>query len=347
MISIVVPVKQINNYIYESITHYLRMDYSDFEVIFYPDYISNENIIKEGYELKLLNTHDNKLREYQLCFDSRFRFIETGETLPGEKRNLVMQHAKGEYFAFIDDDAYPSKNWLINAIEILKDETIGGVGGPAVTAPSENIFEIGSGKVYESYLCSGNLKYRYIPGIKKEIDDIPSVNLIVKKDVFNKIGGFSSKYYPGEDTKLCLDIINLGKRLIYDPNTLVYHHRRPLYKKHLIQVKNYALHRGFFVKKFPQTSFKFKYFIPSLFTIGIFFGPFVCAYISNLWYLYFGVLLLYILIAIHSLKSCLHTKQNAFYNLLLLVISFFGILVTHITYGTYFIKGLFIKDIDR
>ena len=345
MVSIIIPVKRINNYIYESITHFFNMEYSDYEVIVFPDYISDENIIEKDYELNSVNIFSDNLHEYQLCLDSRFRFIETGDIAPGKKRDLALLHARGEYFAFIDDDAYPSKDWLISALEILKKESVGGIGGPAVTADSNNIFEVGSGKVYESYLCSGGLKYRFVPSAMKEVDDIPSVNLIVKKDVFEKVGGFNSKFYPGEDTKLCLEIIGLGKKLIYDPDTLVYHHRRPLFVKHIRQLKNYATHRGFFVKKYPQTSFKLTYFIPSLFTMGLFLGPVICSFITSLWYLYFGTILLYIFLAIHSLKSCLYEKDNIVYNFTLLTISFFGILITHIFYGIYFIKGLLTKDI--
>lgn len=340
MISIIIPVKQINDYIYESITHFLNMDYADYEVIVYPDYIENKNINNTDFSLELINTFDNDLREYRLCLDSRFRFIETGELTPGEKRDLALLHANGEYFAFIDDDAYPSKNWLISALNILKDETIGGVGGPAITAPSEDIFKVASGKVYESYVCCGGLKQRYVPGIKKDTDDIPSVNLIIKKDVFEKVGGYSSKFYPGEDTKLCLAIINSGKRLVYDPNTLVYHHRRPLFAKHLKQIKNYALHRGYFVRLYPQTSFKLIYFIPSLFVIGLITGPIICMTILNLWSLYFGVIILYLLLAIHSLRSCLHRKEDIIYKISLLVLSLLGIFTTHIVYGVYFVKGL-------
>ena len=347
MISIIIPVRQINNHIYESITHFFEMDYSDFEVIIYPDYINEKDITKKDYELKLLKTYDNNLHEYKLKLDSRIRFIETGELTPGNKRDLAMIHAKGEYLAFIDDDAYPSKGWLVNAIDILKDETIGGVGGPSVTAPSKDIFRIASGKVYESFLCSGSLKYRYVPGNRKDVDDIPSVNLIVKKDVFEKVNGFNSKYYPGEDTKLCLEIINSGKRLIYDPNTLVYHHRRTLFKDHLMQIKNYALHRGFFVKKYPQTSLRINYFIPSLFAIGLFLGPIICKLIPTLWFIYKTTILLYVALSLYSLRSCLKTNESIINNIELLIISFFGILSTHITYGVYFIKGLLTKDINE
>ena len=35
---------------------------------------------------------------------------------------------------------------------------------------------------------------------EKYYDDWPSVNLMIKKDVFNSIGGFNTEHWPGEDT---------------------------------------------------------------------------------------------------------------------------------------------------
>lgn len=126
---------------------------------------------------------------------------------------MALQYARGEIFAFIDDDAYPREDWLKNAIHYFDDPEVGAVGGPAVTAPGDNVWQQASGKVYESFLCSGGYTYRYIPQAEREVDDLPSVNLIVRKDIFELIGGYDSNYYPGEDTKLCLDIVQkAGKK---------------------------------------------------------------------------------------------------------------------------------------
>ncbi|MBQ5511265.1 MAG: hypothetical protein IIT94_09040, partial [Prevotella sp.] len=74
----------------------------------------------------------------------------------------------------------------------------------------------------------------------------------------------------GEDTLLCEDIVyGQGKRLVYDPWAIVYHHRRRLFGPHLRQLGRYAFHRGYFVKKSPKTSFKLSYFVPSLFVLGL------------------------------------------------------------------------------
>jgi len=98
-------------------------------------------------------------------------------------------------------------------------------------------------------------------------EDWPTVNLLVRKDIFKKVGGFDTAYWPGEDTKLCLDILNAGYLIKYDPKAVVYHHRRSDLLKHLKQTGNYALHRGHFAKKYPKTSLKLFYFMPTIFDL--------------------------------------------------------------------------------
>jgi GT2 family glycosyltransferase len=161
----------------------------------------------------------------------------------------------------------------------------------------------------------------------------------VKREVFEQVHGYDSTFYPGEDTKLCLDIVNSGKKLIYDPAVLVYHHRRRLFGAHLRQVTNYAKHRGYFARKLPQTSLRFAYFLPTLFVAGLVLGPVVCAWIPVLWWFYVGVLVLYFILAAVSLRGCKNFK--------LFLISMAGILATHIGYGICFVKGLLSMELLR
>ena len=346
-VSIIVPVKYINAYIHEAIPYHLELDYSDYELIIFPDYVRDEDLVLGDSVIKLsLISCEGDLREYVLATDDRVRVIESGAVGPAEKRDLAFKYAKGDIFAFTDDDAYPRKDWLKNAVSGLEDESVGAIGGPAVTAMNDDIFKIGSGKVYESFLCSGGYTYRYIPGKWKEDDDIPSVNLIVKREVFEEVKGYDSTFYPGEDTKLCMDIVNTGKKLIYDPNVLVYHHRRSLFKGHLKQVTNYAKHRGYFAKKLPQTSLRPAYFIPTAFTLGLFGGPFVCMALPILWYLYLGVVGIYLLMALWSLRSCL-AYGSIIYRISLLLLSLAGIIATHLGYGICFVRGLLSKELLR
>ncbi len=263
----------------------------------------------------------------------------TGPVCPADKRDTAIKYAKGEIIAFIDDDAYPAKYWLKCALENFKDEEVAAVAGPAVTAPNDTLRQKASGVIFSSILVSGEYSYRYIPKIKREVDDYPSCNFLVRKSTMQELGGFNTKFWPGEDTKLCFDITKkLGKKIIYDPGVLVYHHRRPVFMPHLKQVANYALHRGYFVKKYPETSLKLPYFIPTLFLFALIAGAIFSLALVHIRTVYFLGLFLYLsLVLIFSIHK----------DLRLIPFVFSGIILTHLTYGFYFLKGLFYKKLSE
>lgn len=314
-VSIMIPCRKINGYARESIEHCLSLDYPDFEVLLLPD--SEQSIDS-------LNV----------------RVIPTGPIGPSEKRDLALDHASGEILAFIDDDAYPSECWLKEAVKHFKDDEVGAVGGPAVTPPGDSLLQKASGFVYSSFLGSGSLGFRYIPKGQREVNDYPSCNFIIKRSAFQQSGGFSTLFWPGEDTKLCLELTNeLHLKIIYDPQVLVYHHRRSLFRPHLRQVWSYAVHRGFFAKKFPQTSLKLSYFLPSLLCLGLVFGTVASFFNPVVELIFLSALGVYLLLA---LLSSLQSKEIEAIPLV-----FLGVITTHLTYGTGFIKGLLARRLVR
>jgi len=91
-VSIIIPVKEINDYIRESLPYIEALDYdkSKIEVIVLPDFESTVEG-KFSFELKI---------------------IPTTHIYPGEKRDIGVKASKGEIIAFIDDDVFPMKQWL-------------------------------------------------------------------------------------------------------------------------------------------------------------------------------------------------------------------------------------------
>ena len=267
------------------------------------------------------------------------RIIPTGPVNPAQKRDIAIEHAKGEILGFIDDDAYPAKDWLNKAMDNFKDSNIAAAGGPAVTPSGDTFRQRASGLVYSSPIVSAKFTYRYLPKKGRYVDDYPSCNFLVRKSIMQQLGGFDTKFWPGEDTKLCLEITKkLGKKIIYDPGALVYHHRRPLFAGHLRQVASYALHRGYFARRYPETSRRISYFIPSLFLLALVGGGilaplsafFRATYLS-------GAFLYLILVFIFSISK----------ELRLIPLVFFGIILTHLSYGFYFLKGLLVKSLKE
>jgi len=81
------------------------------------------------------------------------------------------------------------------------------------------------------------------------------------------------KYWPGEDTLICLAIKRLGKNWS-KLRMLLYIIIAVLLVPHLKQVSRFGLHRGFFAKRFRGISFKLTYFAPSLLVLSLFAGVF-------------------------------------------------------------------------
>jgi len=253
---------------------------------------------------------------------------------PCIKRNLGANIAKGKYLCFLDDDSYPHKNWLANIKnQINIYPNYAAFCGPALTPPTDNILQKASGYVWSSILGSGGAGlYRSQISKPRFVDDYPTVNFIVKKTEFDRIGGFNIKYWPGEDTIFCLDLINKHLKIFYHPSIIVYHHRREILAQHLAQTNRYAIHRGHFARIFPKNSLKIGYLIPTIFTLYFLSIP-----------IHKILLPLYIygiLIFITFIDILINSKK-----ILLSILSVLTIFITHLTYGLLFIKGYLSPDL--
>src|SRR3972149_11386562 len=149
-VTIVVPVKSFNENLAECIDRCLELDYQDYELL-----ILTDNPTKLNYP--------------------KTKVVPTGAVGPAEKRDLSLKYAEGEILAFLDDDAYPRSDWLRNAVRHFSNPQVAAVGGPAVTPPSDSLWQKASGAGFESKLGGGRFTYRYVPEQMQEVEDRKSV----------------------------------------------------------------------------------------------------------------------------------------------------------------------------
>ncbi|KKS80208.1 MAG: Glycosyltransferase [Candidatus Beckwithbacteria bacterium GW2011_GWA2_43_10] len=227
---------------------------------------------------------------------------------PATKRDWGAKKSVGSVLAFIDSDAYPDKHWLKNALIQFNNPNVAAVCGPGLTPPSDSTRQKISGLVWSTKIGAGPYTYRSRQEKSCFVDDYPSFNFLVKKKDFLAVSGFDTQFWPGEDTKLCHDLVyQLKKQILYSPQVIVYHHRRPIWLPHLQQISRYGFQRGRFVRLFPKTSRRFSYFLPLLLPL--------------IFPLYFLALII----------------TAVYYRSLFLAPVIF---LTHLVYALYFLKGL-------
>jgi cellulose synthase/poly-beta-1,6-N-acetylglucosamine synthase-like glycosyltransferase len=312
-VSIIIACKEVDGYALECVNCCKKLDYDNYEILLLPDYAS-ENI-------------------------NGVKIVPTGFVTPGRKRNIGIANAEGEFCAFIDSDAYPSRDWLRNAMKYFDGPMVAGVGGPGLTPEQDSLMQRGSGHVLSSFMVGG-ISSRYRAERVFESDDIHSCNFVARKSVLEEVGGWNEKYWPGEDTLICLAIKKLGKKLVEASDVVVYHHRRPLFKKHLKQVSRFGLHRGFFAKRFQGNSFKLTYFVPSLLVLSLFVGVFASLINSFLMNVMLLAVAMYLILG--SIATSLEVKEAK-----LVLPVWLGIIATHVVYGVSFLVGLMRPDLER
>jgi GT2 family glycosyltransferase len=316
-VSVIIPLKRINAYLRESLDVLRNQTYRNFDVYVITD--DPESFATPDLDVK---------------------WLSSGPVPPNIKRQMAAKQSDAEIVALLDDDAYPVPQWLSAAVAHFADADVVGVGGPGVTPQDDPPLQQASGAVYVSPLVSAGYTYRYVPAKQMDVDDYPSCNLMVRRVAFLRCVPECVRYWPGEDTKLCMLLTNDGSRIVYDPGAIVYHHRRKLFWGHFRQVWNYAVHRGFFAKRYPETSLRPAYFVPSAFLLA----NIACVALLTVGPARGALLALAVLYACAVVLSALATRRSHPANPLTVSV---GIYLTHLTYGLGFLSGLLRPELDH
>lgn len=162
------------------------------------------------------------------------KVVESKENLGfGRGNNLgVEKFPNYDAFLFLNNDVSVPKDWLGKLVDVLKsDERIGAVG-PKVLYSKNVVGEkriVNSAGIYVTKHFVGYDRYcdeddRSEFDVTEEVDALMGGAFLVKKSVFDEVGGFNKKmflYY--EDIDLALRIRDLGYLIYYCGTSEVYH----------------------------------------------------------------------------------------------------------------------------
>ncbi len=170
--------------------------------------------------------------------------VETNRN-PATRRNRAVSEARGEFLAFIDDDAVADLLWLAVASDYLRQfPKVVALGGPDPAPPDSSNEELISETLLATPLVgSGVLCHENRPGIFpiRYPSDIALVNLFIRRQAFT--GFDESVGYIGEDTALIADLMQRGE-VVYHSGVRVHHRRRAFPGPYLRQRWRYRVKTG-------------------------------------------------------------------------------------------------------
>lgn len=248
--SIIVPVYNRPDEVDELLDSLTRQTYHDFEVI----------IVEDGSAVPCKEVCD----KYKDRLDLHY-FMKPNSG-PGQSRNYGVERATGDYVLILDSDVVVPEGYLQAVDDELKREPCEAFGGPDRAADTFTPTQKAISYSMTSFFTTGGIR-----GGKKKLDKFypRSFNMGVRRDVYNKLGGFSKMRF-GEDIDFSIRIFKTGCRCRLFPGAWVYHKRRTDFRKFWRQVFNSGIARINLYKKYPE-SLKLVHLLPMVFTVGVFF----------------------------------------------------------------------------
>ncbi|WP_276502520.1 glycosyltransferase [Terrimonas pollutisoli] len=197
-----------------------------------------------NYEVIVVND-GSKDRLAEIVSEYPVRLISTSNRGLSNARNTGMLEAKGEIVAYIDDDAYPDKDWLRYLAYAYQTTPHAAIGGPNIAPDNDGPIAT----------CVANA-----PGgpvhvlLTDEIaEHIPGCNMSFRKDILLELGGFDPIYRAaGDDVDLCWRIQHTGRTIGFHPAAFVWHHRRNSLKAYWKQQKGYGKAEALLEAKWPE-----------------------------------------------------------------------------------------------
>ena len=197
------------------------------------------------------------------------RVVVTGFVSRGDKFDKALEGTHGELVAFLTAGARPGDGWQQRAIELMADDTIGAAGGPQLLPPDASTGQRAAWAVLSSRLGSGPLTYRFKRAAPREVADVTTTNVVVRRSALDAVGGFQSPSPLGDDVRLCYKLRSLlGLRILYDPGLAVEAPPAALSPPFLSSVGQWGRHRGDLSRRLMETTRLFPHAAPAVSLLG-------------------------------------------------------------------------------
>lgn len=238
-----------------------------------------ENFLGFDYEIIVVDNHSPDPSWKSLMDEfPQVHFVLLDENLGFSKaNNLGVKQAKGEYVYILNPDTEIEGDYFKEVLDFAdSQDALGAVGlrmhnakglflpeskrsVPALVNSFEKLFT----------KLSNDSKTYYRNDIDEtdiaDVDIMTGANLLMKKTVYEEVGGFDERYFMyGEDIDLCYTILQKGYKNYYYGRYAILHHKGESTIKDELYLSRFFGAMDLFIKKYYRRQQPFQYIIMRL-----------------------------------------------------------------------------------
>ncbi len=210
LVSVIIPMFNKTKYTLECLTSICRnRPINTFEII----------IVDDGSTEKASFSTVHNIR-YVRCDENKGFIIAC---------NIGASYANGKYLLFLNNDTQVFPGWLDELVKAFDVDADVGVVGSKIVYPSGYLQEAGAllrRDGLAELIGHGDDPSRPRYNFAREVDYCSGASLMIARELFRELNGFSEDYVPGyyEDSDLCFRVRKLGKKIVYQPTSVILHH---------------------------------------------------------------------------------------------------------------------------
>ena len=247
--------------------------------------------VKDGWQLKtvVIDNSSKKILKGEIKGFSHVKLIETKKNTGfAGGNNIGIKHAlknKADFVMLLNNDAEIDKQAMLHLVSMFQKEKDIGVVSPKIYFASgfeyhkQRYHKKDLGKVI--WYAGGHIDWKNIMGVHENIDKVDKGQfnkpkevkfisgccMLIKKEVFEKVGLLDEKYFLYlEDMDFCTRVEKAGLKLFFEPKAIVWHKNLGTNKKTAsdTQAYYYTRNRLLFAFKYASTRTKVALFRESM-----------------------------------------------------------------------------------
>jgi len=194
----------------------------------------------------------------RVCSEFGVNYIRVNKPGKSYALNKGVKNSDADVLFFTDDDAVVDKNWVKRLLESFYDNdvfcVVGTVFPKEIKNRAEHLFEGHHEDFSMGGLRRGFLKqeYCYPFNFFNSAKIGTGANMAIRKRAFDEVGLFDEALSPGtpsragEEVDIFFRILKSGKRIVYNPDAIVWHEHRSTYGDLKKILFNYGISSGAF-----------------------------------------------------------------------------------------------------